>query len=255
MSTNTFIPEIKYFTSEQLQALDPSRIPSHVAIIPDGNRRWAKQNQATTKEGHREGGNIIIDILRAAKEIGIKHVTFYVFSTENNFRPKEEVDALMWLLYNYFIEERQTMIDNGVKLHAIGEISKLPEYVLEALQETIKATSQSTDIDCILALNYGSRNEITRSFKKIARALQAKELFIDDINETVISNYLDTAPWPDPDLLIRTSGEARISNFLLWQISYAELHIVDTLWPEFAPVHLLEAIEIYQKRERRLGRI
>ncbi len=242
-----------FYTSEQLALIDPLRIPKHIAMIPDGNRRWAKRKHSSVEEGHRQGADNLMDIVKAAKEIGIEVLTFFTFSTENWSRPKGEVDVLMWLLQNYLFKQRAAMIENGIRFHTIGEISRLPVDLINIIDETKAATESCSKINLVLALNYGGRDEISRAVKKIAADIEAKKIKNDEITEEMISRYLDTHSWLDPDLLIRTSGELRVSNFLLWQISYAEIYIANALWPDFSPSHLLEAILDFQKRERRLG--
>lgn len=241
------------YTSEQVASLDPQSIPQHVAFIPDGNRRWAKQQKMQAAEGHREGSNNLIEIVKAGKELGIKTFTFYLFSTENWSRPQEEIDALMWLLHTYLIDQRPVFLEEGTRLCTIGDLSALPDYVNETINETKQITSSCNEVDLIFALNYGSRDEIKRAVQSIAKDAVDKKFAPDQISETLISQYLDTASWKDPDLLIRTSGELRISNYLLWQISYAEIFCSPVMWPDFTPSHLLEALMSFQKRERRLG--
>lgn len=246
--------EIKrYYTLEQTIDLDPNRIPRHVAFIPDGNRRWAKQQQMQAAEGHREGSDNLIEIVKAGKELGVKVFTFYLFSTENWSRPQEEIDALMWLLHTYLTEQLPTFLEEGTRLCTIGDLSPLPDYVNETIRETKRATSHCNEVDLIFALNYGSRDEITRAIKSIVEDIQNNKIVPEQISEQLISQYLDTAQWGDPDLLIRTSGELRISNYLLWQISYSEIFSTHVLWPDFTPHHLLEALLNFQKRNRRLG--
>lgn len=243
----------KFYTIEQLSTLDPQHIPQHVAFIPDGNRRWAKRLEFSSVEGHRHGADILMDIVKAGKEMGIKVMTFYFFSTENWLRAKEEVHALMWLLQTYLSEQCQTMIDNGIRFQCIGDLSKIPEDVYKTVQETKQATALCDKVELVLAINYGSRDEICRAVQAIAADHKNDKFSSKEIDERLISSYLDTATFPDPDLLIRTSGEMRISNFLLWQLSYTEIYAPKTLWPEFTPNHFLDAIMEYQKRERRLG--
>lgn len=244
---------LAFFSENELMPLNKTKIPHHVAFIPDGNRRWAKKQQEAAKVGHREGADTLMDIVRAGKQIGIKVMTFYLFSTENWSRSQEEVDALMWLLPTYLIEQRQLMIDEDIRLETIGDLSRLPPGVLQVVNETKAATAHCKTIDFVMALNYGSRDEMKRAFQKMAADIEAGKIMKNDISSDLISQYLDTAPWKDPDMLIRTSGEMRVSNFLLWQISYAEVHIEETLWPDFTPHHLLRAILEFQKRDRRLG--
>ncbi len=242
-----------YFTDEQKALLKPDKIPKHVAIIPDGNRRWAKIHACSAPKGHQKGADALLDIVQAAKELNIKIMTIYTFSIENWSRPADEVDALMFLLASYLTEQLPAMQQNGIRFHTIGNISKLPDHVIAIVEKTKKETAHCQDIDLILALNYGGRDEISRAMHKLIDDLTAQKLKKEEIDEAAISRYLDTFPWPDPDLLIRTSGEQRISNFLLWQISYTELYMTDLYWPDFKPCHLFDAVRDFQKRERRLG--
>lgn len=242
-----------YFSPDQVALLDLKRIPQHVAIIPDGNRRWAKQQEKQTNEGHREGSDNIIDVCRAGKELGVRTFTFYLFSTENWNRPPEEIDALMWLLHCYLTEQLPTLLEEGARLCTIGELSALPEYVQETVRKTKELTAHCQEMTIIFALNYGSRDEIRRAFQSIVKDIINQKITENQITENLIAQYLDTAPWGDPDLLIRTSGELRVSNYLLWQISYTEIFSTPILWPDFMPHHLLEALISFQRRERRLG--
>lgn len=237
------------FTPQQLARLDQARIPRHVAIIPDGNRRWAKKQRRHYDFGHRTGASALIQTIKAAKELGVKVMTFYLFSTENWSRSREEVAALMWLLKRFLLENCEEMRTCGIRLKTIGELSAFPKRVLSVVENTVEATVDCDQIDMVLALNYGGRDEI----KRVLHRIIDKGLPKEQITESLIASYLDTAPWGDPDLLIRTSGEMRLSNFLLWQLSYAEIYIAQVLWPDFKPEHLLEAVVDFQKRERRLG--
>lgn len=228
-------------------------IPTHIAIIPDGNRRWAKKQFETVSHGHSEGAGNIMNIVRGAYELGVKILTFYLFSTENWNRSQDEVKALMLLLEHYLIEQKSLMVKEGIRFSTIGDLSCLPEKTQELIDEVKTETVAGKSIDVIVALNYGSRDELRRAFTKMHRDLTEGRLKQEQVDERMISNYLDTAQWPDPDLLIRCSGEFRLSNFLLWQLSYAEIYIADVLWPDFTSSHLQEAIQAYQIRERRLG--
>jgi undecaprenyl diphosphate synthase len=241
------------FHPSQLALLDRSRIPRHIAIIPDGNRRWAKKRLSSIHEGHREGADTLMEIVKAAQELDIKGITFYSFSTENWNRPPEEVMALMALFTTYLTEQREEMVQSGIKLETIGDLTPLPACLRETIHATKVATQDCNKISLILALNYGSRNEICRAFRAILDDYDQRYLSKEEINEATISRYLDTYPWGDPDLLIRTSGELRVSNFLLWQISYSEIHVAPVLWPDFTPQHLIEAILDFQGRQRRWG--
>ncbi len=230
------------------------RAPEHVAIIMDGNRRWAKNLGLPMSAGHWRGAERLIQIVRAAKELGIKILTVYAFSTENWGRSAVEVKALMRLFKTYLKLQQSVMIEEGVRLNTIGDISKFPKDVLKVLEETIAATKDGTKLDLVIALNYGARDELKRAFSAILDDCLAKKISKEELSEELISSYLDTAKWKDPDLLIRTSGERRLSNFLLWQISYAEVYVTDVLWPDFSEKDLLEAVLKYQEREQRLGK-
>jgi undecaprenyl diphosphate synthase len=243
----------QFFTQEQLDSLCPSLIPQHIAIIPDGNRRWAMKQDSTHIDGHRHGADIIIDIVKAAKEIGVKAITFYTFSTENWNRPPEEVDALMWLIKSYLTEQKDKMVYEGIRLQTIGDDSKLSNSLLHTIEETKKATAHCCEVTLILAINYGGRDDVTRAVHQIIEKVEKGQLKKEEINEQTISQHLDTLEWNDPELMIRTSGEMRISNFLIWQLTYSEIYVVDILWPDFSPKHLFDAIVEYQVRERRLG--
>ncbi len=244
---------LRYFSEEQHRALENAKVPSHVAIIPDGNRRWAKMRELVPSKGHEEGAASLVDIACAAKDLGVKTITFYLFSTENWTRTQEEIDALMLLLHLFLIEQRPVLLREGVRLQTIGEISKLPAYVIDTIEETKKVTIDCQTINMVLALNYGARDELTRAFRTVAKQVSSGALAPEMIEEGMIAAALDTVAYGDPDLLIRTSGELRLSNFLLWQISYAEMYVTDVLWPDFRPKHLYDAVVSYQQRERRLG--
>lgn len=241
------------FSLEETAHLDPAGIPNHIAIIPDGNRRWAKRKNSSTEAGHQKGADTIMDVVKASKELGVKVITFYLFSTENWKRSKEEFTFLMWLLRSFLINQKQAMIDNGIRMQTIGDLARLPANTLQTVQSTKEATEHCDKIDMVLALNYGGRDDIRRAVKKLVNEAANGLVQEEDVTESLISRYLDTAPWNDPDLLIRTSGELRVSNFLLWQISYSEIYVADVLWPDFTARHLLEAIVNFQKRQRRHG--
>lgn len=241
------------FQPEQLAVLDKLRTPKHIAFIPDGNRRWAKKQQSTVAHGHEAGASNLLDIVLAAKELDVKIVTFYIFSTENWQRDKEEVAFFLWLIESWLIDQRQTMIDEGVRLQSIGDPSRFPKSLQDALQGTKEATAACDCIQMVIALNYGGRDEIRRAVKKISADCKNGILDPEEVTEATISRYLDTAPWKDPDLLIRTSGESRISNFLIWQISYTEVYFADMMWPDFTPKNLLDAVSDFQNRQRRWG--
>lgn len=245
--------EVSFFSQEEIALLDKTRVPHHVAIIPDGNRRWAKKKHSPTEEGHREGIDTIMEVVKAGKELGVKIITFYLLSTENWNRSKQEIAALMWLLQTYLINQQKTMIQNGIRLQTIGDLSRFPPHLLQTIEETKCATSSCNKIEMVFALNYGGRDDIRRGFQALLEDYSKNLFNATDVNELLISRYLDTAQWKDPDLLIRTSGELRISNFLLWQISYSEIYVTNVLWPDFTPKHFLEALMNFQKRDRRLG--
>lgn len=236
------------------ERLDPSRIPHHVAIIMDGNRRWARKRGLPSMLGHRAGAVNLIRMVKSAADFGIKVLTVYAFSTENwKNRTSVEVDGLMHLLKNFLKQEREGMIAQGVRLQTIGDLSRFPDDVLRELEESRQATSHCSRIELVLALNYGGRDDIRRAAISLLEDYDAGKIAKEEISEEIFGRYLDTSAWKDPDLFIRTSGERRISNFLLWQLSYAEVYITEVLWPDFDEKQLLLALEDYQQRERRLG--
>ncbi len=231
------------------------KLPAHVAIIMDGNGRWAKKRGNQRIFGHKNGVAAVRDTVEAAAELGIKFLTLYAFSTENWSRPKAEVDALMGLLVQTLSSETSTLLKNNVKLNVIGDTDALPKDVARQLNEVLNKTSQNTGLLLTLALSYSSRWELVEAVKKIAQKIEKGDLSAKDISCDTISDHLTTAKMPDPELLIRTSGEYRISNFLLWQIAYAELHFTQTLWPDFRRDDFYKAILDFQSRERRFGKI
>jgi undecaprenyl diphosphate synthase len=228
-------------------------IPAHVAIIMDGNGRWAKKRNLPRFMGHREGAGSVRAITEAAAELGIKYLTLYAFSTENWKRPEKEVGFLMGLLNDHLEKELPTMMKNNVRLMTIGDISRLPAASAGKLEDVKKKTAKNTGLRLVLALNYGAKAEITAAVKKIAADVKAGRMALRAISEKIIEKNLYTGGMPDVDLLIRTSGEMRISNFLLWQIAYSEIYITQALWPDFRKKELLEALGEYAKRERRFG--
>jgi undecaprenyl diphosphate synthase len=234
--------------------LDPEKIPSHVAIIMDGNGRWAKKRLLNRIKGHEKGSETVRTIVRTCREIGIPILTLYAFSTENWQRPKSEVAALMALLKRFLESEKTEMLDNNVRLNAIGQIERLPGYVRKTLGKTMDLTKKNDGLCLNLALSYSGRSEIIRMVKQIAKKVKDGHIDPDLITSELISEHLYTGDMPDPDLLIRTSGEVRISNFLLWQIAYTEIHITDTLWPDFGKDEFVQILKDYQRRERRFGR-
>lgn len=229
------------------------QFPRHIAIIMDGNGRWAQKKGLPRFEGHRQGGKTVEKIVKHCVELGVKCLTLYSFSAENWRRPRKEVDFLMHLYSRYLTEIRPMLMRNEVKLAHLGRTNKLPDEVKRALAESIKMTANNKGMVLALALNYGSRGEITDAVKKIAQKYKNRKLRLKDIDEGCISEHLYTAGLPEPDLLIRTSNEMRISNFLLWQISYAEFYVTKTMWPDFGKKHLEKAILAYANRRRRFG--
>ncbi len=235
--------------------LDISTLPKHVAIIMDGNGRWAKKRLLNRIKGHREGAKSVDVIVRKARELGISYVTLYAFSTENWNRPAEEVNALMKLLREFLKKERKTMLENGIRLNLIGEINMLPEDLREYAMGIKRETeAQDWKMTLTLALSYGSRLEMTNAVRAIAEKVKSGEIDPADIDENLISGYLYTSDMPDPDLMIRTSGEARVSNYLLWQSAYTEFYFTETLWPEFREKEFEDALRSYASRERRFGK-
>jgi len=230
------------------------RVPKHVAIIMDGNGRWAKGRGMSRVFGHRNALTAVRESIESAAQIGVKAITLYAFSTENWNRPKLEVDALMSLLVNSLKNELLTFQENGVIVNAIGNIENLPNKAKKALNDVITQTKDNSKIIMTLALSYGSREEIVNAIKNISKKVVNKELSVKEIDENIINNHLYTFNLPEVDLMIRTSGEQRLSNFLLWQMAYAELYFTDVLWPDFRKEHFYDAIIDYQNRERRFGK-
>ena len=236
-----------------LDQIDRTNLPAHVAIIMDGNGRWAKARQLNRSAGHVEGVNTVRRITEIASEIGIKHLTLYTFSTENWNRPQEEVDALMHLIVVAIERETPDLIKNNVSLTMIGDTSRMPQEALDRLNQCISDTSHCTGLNLCLALSYSARWEIVKACKEISQKVADGCLKSSDINDDVISAHLTTNTMPDPDLLIRTGGDMRISNFLLWQIAYSEINVIDTYWPDYSKDDFCRAIIQYQSRERRFG--
>ena len=237
-----------------LNQIDKNRLPEHIAIIMDGNGRWAKLHGKERLYGHYNGVESVRAVLETSVQLGIKYLTLYTFSTENWNRPKAEVDGLMELLVDNIVKETPTFHKHNIRFLTIGNNSQLPEKAQIKLKECIEDTASNTGLTLVLALSYSSRWEITDAVRRIASKVQSGELNVEDINDDVVSNNLTTAGIPDPELLIRTSGELRLSNYLLWQLAYTELYFTDTLWPDFRAESLYEAIIDYQKRERRFGK-
>ena len=234
--------------------IDMSRIPQHVAVIMDGNGRWAKLHGKERLFGHYNGVESVRAVITASVQLGVKYLTLYTFSTENWNRPKAEVDGLMELLVENIVKETPTFHEKNIRFTTIGNNSLLPEKALRKLEECIAETASNSGMTLVLALSYSSRWEITEAVRRIADKVKNGELNVEDIDDDVVSNNLTTVGIPDPELLIRTSGELRLSNYLLWQMAYTELYFTDTLWPDFREESFYEAIVDYQKRERRFGK-
>jgi undecaprenyl diphosphate synthase len=237
-----------------LENIDTNNLPKHLAIIMDGNGRWAKQQGLLRAFGHESGTKSVKTIIKTGAKLGIENLTLYAFSTENWNRPKLEVDTLMKILIKSLKKELPTLLENNIKLNTIGNLEKLPQSAQKELLEVIDKTQNNTHMTLTLALSYGSREEIVNAVKNICNKVKNNTISIDSIDDSIINEHLYTQNLPEVDLLIRTSGEHRISNFLLWQIAYAELYFTDVLWPDFKEQNLYEAIISYQKRERRFGK-
>jgi len=237
------------------ETLDKNNLPRHIAVIMDGNGRWAKKKGAMRVFGHKNAIKAVREVTEACAELGIAHLTLYAFSTENWNRPQSEVEALMQLLVTTIRKETDTLTKNNIRLSTIGNIGQLPQTCQEELAEAIALTSQNTGLNLILALSYSGRWDICQAVKRIAQDIEAKKLSSQQIDNELIEQYLSSKGIPEPELLIRTSGEFRISNFYLWQMAYTEIYITPILWPDFRKEHLYEAIADYQKRERRFGKI
>ena len=233
-----------------IKEIDIKNLPSHIVIIMDGNGRWAKKNKLDRISGHRQGMKSVKSIITESRKIGIKYLTLYAFSAQNWNRPRPEVNALMELLQFYLIEEGKTLVEKDIRLNAIGRLNSLPKNAYKVLTETMNLTKNCSGMTLTLALSYGGREEIIDAVKQISNLTN---ISTSDINEDFFSKFLYTSDIPDPDLLIRTSGEHRISNLLLWQLAYTEIYFTKTLWPDFRKRHLLKAISNYQNRERRFG--
>ena len=244
---------VSEFEEQSLQKLDPQKLPRHVAIIMDGNGRWAMQRSLDRVEGHKVGAESVRTVVRASRELGIKVLTLFAFSSENWHRPASEVRSLMNLLVQYLSREFRSIRENGIRIHTIGRTMDLPLRVQNALNRVINGTVQNNDMIMNVALSYGGRNEIVRATQRLLKDALAGRIKPEQINEKLFAHYLDTGDLADPDLLIRTGAEFRISNFLLWQSAYTELYFTDVLWPDFRKEQLLSAILDYQRRERRFG--
>jgi undecaprenyl diphosphate synthase len=230
-------------------------IPKHVAIILDGNGRWAKKKRMPRNYGHTQGSKVVEKICEEAYKMGIQYLTVYAFSTENWKRPKEEVNALMKLLQTYLDTSIRTSTKNNMRVRVIGDRSKLSEEILKCIEDLEEASKNNTGLNFQVAINYGSRDEILRAAKALSIDVKLNKIDIDQIDETMFEQYLDTKGIPDPDLLIRTSGEQRLSNYMLWQLAYTEFYFTETLWPDFNKNELLKAVEYYSSRNRKFGAI
>ena len=239
---------------EILEKIDKNNLPKHVAIIMDGNGRWAKSRGEERTFGHKSGVTSVRNAISACDKVGIEYLTLYTFSTENWNRPSDEVNTLMSLLSETLLEEAEELFSKGIRLHVIGEIEKLPFLVKEQLLNVVDLTKNNTKSNLVLALSYGSQREILNAVKEIAQEVKEGKISTEDIDEKLFENHLYTKDLPPVDLLIRTSGEVRISNFLLWQIAYAELQFLDIFWPDFQEEHLYQCIVNYQNKERRFGK-
>jgi undecaprenyl diphosphate synthase len=235
--------------------LDTISLPAHVAIIMDGNGRWAKKRLLNRIKGHEKGSQAVRTVVQSCRKLGIRYLTLYAFSTENWKRPRSEVEALMSLLTRFLQSEKSELMENDIRLRVIGQIDRLPANVQDALNDTIAATRNGSSMDLILALSYGARAEIVQMVQKLGVMIQRGQLTPEAITADLVTDHLYTRDIPDPDLLIRTSGEMRISNFLLWQIAYAEIFVTPTLWPDFSKQELLQILSDYQHRERRFGAV
>jgi undecaprenyl diphosphate synthase len=252
LETNLVIAQNKKMNL--LDEIDITRLPNHLAIIMDGNGRWAKKQGLLRAFGHERGSKSVKDNIKTCADLGIEYLTLYAFSTENWNRPRIEVETLMKLLIKSLRKELKTLQENNVKMNAIGNLEKLPKSAQDELFDVMEKTKHNTKMTLTLALSYGAREEIVNAVRNISNKVKNNIISIDDIDDSIINEHLYTRNLPDVDLLIRTSGEHRISNFLLWQIAYAELYFTDVLWPDFKEKDLYEAIISYQKRERRFGK-
>ncbi len=239
--------------NELLKKVDKKNLPAHVAIIMDGNGRWAKKRHLARVQGHEQGSKVVKRIVETASNLGIDVLSLYAFSKENWNRPREEVDALMQLLHRYLLVESNNLIKNGVRLSIIGDLKSLSPKLRELISDVRIRSRNNTGTRVVIALSYSGRYEIVEAVKAVINDVQRKKIAVDDVNEEMFAGYLFTKGLPDPDLLIRTSAEKRISNFMLWQIAYTELYITKTLWPDFTKEEFLKSIISFQKRERRFG--
>ncbi|SDH93527.1 Undecaprenyl pyrophosphate synthetase [Alteribacillus bidgolensis] len=250
---NRFFHPAEVNSEQSNTPLDPNNIPAHIAIIMDGNGRWAKQKGLPRIAGHREGMKVINKVVKKADELGVKYLTLYAFSTENWKRPKSEVDFLMKLPERFLSKELPKLQKNNVKVRIMGDETLLPPHTIQAVRKAVQETSENTGMLLNFALNYGSRHELVHMMKKMGESISKGELSPEDIDEKMISDRLLSSGLPDPDLLIRTSGEKRLSNFMLWQLAYSEFWFTEVLWPDFKENDLMQAIQTYQQRKRRYG--
>ncbi len=234
--------------------LDRTRLPRHVAIIMDGNGRWAEQRGLSRLHGHRVGKDSVRAVVESARELGIQYLSLFAFSTENWNRPPKEVDGLMQLLRRYLASELDKMMKHGIRLVAVGSLRRLPPAVREAMRAAVAATRKNKGMTVVLAVSYSGREEITRSMRAIARRVKRGELEPEQVTDAIVRRHLATAEVPDPDLLIRTSGEMRVSNFYLWQLAYTEIYFTETLWPDFREREFVQALGFFEQRQRRFGR-
>ena len=257
-STNLFVPSrpenARYMLENLIAQIDKTRLPEHIAIIMDGNGRWAEEKGQERLYGHFHGVESVRNIVEGCAELGVKYLTLYAFSTENWDRPQREVDGLMTLLVDTIRKEVATLNKNNIKLHVIGDMSMLPDFAKNELQEALDMTAANTGLNLVMALSYSSRWELVNAVKHIGLDVKAGKIDPETIDSQTLQSYLTTSAFPDPELMIRTSGEYRISNFLLYQLAYAELYFTNTRWPDFRKEHLCEAILDYQSRERRFGK-
>lgn len=242
-------------SDDDINGLDPTALPAHVAIIMDGNGRWAKKRLLNRVKGHEKGADTVRMVVRTSRKAGIRFLTLYAFSTENWQRPKTEVSALMTLLSRFLRSELSEMLNNNIRFAVIGETGRLPDAVRIEIDRTIHQTRDNDGMQLTLALSYGGRSEIVNAARVLAGSVLSGEMEISDINEQSFSQHLYTSAMPDPELLIRTSGEFRISNFLLWQIAYSEIYVTNTLWPDFTGDEYIQILKDFQGRERRFGRV
>ncbi len=240
--------------ADDTSSLDLERLPRHVAVIMDGNGRWAQRRGLSRIEGHRRGKASVRAVVETSRKLGIPYLSLFAFSTENWQRPRREVSALMNLLRRYLRTELNRMMKNEVRLLAIGDVSRLPEAVQRDLESTIRATRNNDRLTVGLCVSYGGREDIVQAVRRLARQVEAGRLTADDIDEALVAQHLGTAGMPDPDFLIRTSGEERLSNFFLWQLAYTEIFVTETLWPDFREAEFVRSLEHFQRRERRFGR-